>query len=337
MGFTQEEVSDKRIRAEGFLEREPVSGDMMLGLFGQRIMDLHQRRAETAADTDISHGIERIEVEGKVVTAQGPLSDMERAAHKKTLESEAFDEARIAENAGMRAGRISITGATDRDKVRSAEQAKARANQDARMQKLLALQAALDDINSDIANLEIQIDALDELLAIIDSGETLDPNNPAHRKLLERSGIPKEKWGSVTREDIEDAKREREAERAAKEAQSKEFEEIKNSGDPKRINEAAAVLDINAVRGERHDLEDSLKANVTDTLEKRVDEGSVARQDVAAENVMEMDDDLFAGVLSVISEDFNTAASGETNQPEQDVEHEQEIAVAATPPAPGMG
>lgn len=235
MGISQAEIENMRTRA-----REAG--------FGVDDAQADALRATIADTADAQAGdMERIIVEGQEVMIEANASEGERRNTQARLDSDVQDAAREAERSGTRVGRIETTGLGSREKDAAKAQARNRADEDARMQKLLALQAALDAMDAEIARLDGEIGALDQLLGIIDSGEKLDPNDPAHRATLERSGIPKEKWNDITREDIEAAKREREAERNG----------IKE-------NRAEAQQDMSAMKGKSYEDQLEIAEDVVD-------------------------------------------------------------------------
>lgn len=173
MGYSYNEITDKRASAEalGF----PVGLEQISSLFaGDQKAAASIREQTTQIASADNADMERIEFEGKVTEMQGPLSEREIAATKAVMAGEKFDEDRRAENSGTRSGRISITGAADREKQAAKAQAKARANADARMQKLLALQAQLDDLDREIAGYDKRLETVDTLLSRIEDGEIFE-------------------------------------------------------------------------------------------------------------------------------------------------------------------
>jgi len=61
--------------------------------------------------------------------------------------------------------------------------------------KIAALDLKLDE-------LEGKLDATEQLLNLLDKGETLDPNNPEHKKLMDAAGIPENQREGLTREEL---------------------------------------------------------------------------------------------------------------------------------------
>jgi predicted metal-dependent hydrolase len=130
----------------------------------------------------------------------------------KLAKMDTEDEMRAA-MAGNLSGRAMVNYFSFLDKrIMQAKTNDAKARQDALY--MAFLQAQIANLEANIEALDVQIEALDDLLEIIDSDEPLDPNNPAHRAILGRSGIPEEKWGTITRANVEEAIRERKEERA---------------------------------------------------------------------------------------------------------------------------
>jgi hypothetical protein len=249
------------------------------------------------------------------------------------LKAKPFDAQRISIEAGVNT-RDALLGSNTKARETRIAQTRDKANAEARMQALLALQAQMDALDAEIAVLDGQIGALDELLAIFDSDEILDPNNPAHRSVLGRSGIPEEDWDGLTRQDIIDAKREREAERDAKQAERDHFEEIKQSGDPERIREAAEKLNALMVADNSRDVDQDVKPEIENTIEQRVDSGNSARQDATMSGIMDMDDDFFSSAPSDVSSQFNLAATGEdTAGPENTTDMNQKVFLAPSLPS----
>lgn len=181
-------------------------------------------------------------------------------------EREITDDNRLAEISGTRVGHIEVTGLGAREKARTIAQEKAKSAADTRMHVLLALQAQLEALDFEIAQLDIeiekleeQINALDGLLGELGPDEKVDPNDPRQREWLDKSGIPKEEWGNLTREDIErikrereEAKREREAERDQKREQraetKQEIAEVKNEAQADNVtdNRGSAVAEASS-------------------------------------------------------------------------------------------
>jgi hypothetical protein len=71
-----------------------------------------------------------------------------------------------------------------------------------------AFQSLIDRINQDIAAMDLRIRELGQQIKAVDALielekiDKLDPNNPDHRKLLIAAGIPTDKWGTITLEDL---------------------------------------------------------------------------------------------------------------------------------------
>lgn len=203
---------------------------------------------------------------------------------------------RLASGAGVLSGTIrdDMTGKASERLKRQADEKRRKDRADTAMY-LALLQAQIAELDRQIAALNDQIDALDELLQIIDSGAELDPDNPAHRKLLEGSGIPEDQWGSVTREDIEQAKRDRAAVRAEKQAErDRVTQELKHAsgGEIERtINREGGVAGEAAadkIGGEQgHKIDKAVEADR--------DAGNAERQDDSAEFGSFASGDLLSG------------------------------------------
>lgn len=159
-----------------------------------------------ALNANQENDIERIEVEGKVATAQGPLSDAERAALTRGLQGEKFDEDRRAEMSGIRVGRIETTGLGAKEKEAARLQSKLRADASARMQQILALQAALNERLEDLY--EERSDLLDRHLspeekAAIEALPEDEQNHAAieaHKRLLAEDKITQEEYDAWLKE-----------------------------------------------------------------------------------------------------------------------------------------
>lgn len=80
---------------------------------------------------------------------------------------------------------------------------------------MMILQAQIDGLNARIVVLDGQINALDDLIERVQGGEKLDPNNPAHRRLLLKSGVPEDDWGGLTLRDLQDLRDQRQQRRDA--------------------------------------------------------------------------------------------------------------------------
>tara|TARA_R110001606_G_scaffold396832_3_gene571757 strand:+ start:425 stop:1522 length:1098 start_codon:yes stop_codon:yes gene_type:complete len=316
----------------------------------------NQAAATAEAQTD---DIERIVADGEVAFVQGSLSERERATLVASLEGNAFDKQRIAIESGT-STRDGLIGSNLKTREARLAQTRDKANADARTQALLALQAQLDALDAEIAALDDEVNALDQLLGIIDSGETLDPNNPAHRRILEKSGIPPEKWDNITREDIEAAKREREAERDAKQEEYDRVEGIMKNGTDAEIKYAAENLNIDAVRKMRDEAPGQNQDKVENTLNQRYNGGNAAQlNDSVDEQFIKAGNNSLGGksllspgtsVASVlapglaaqppqITPQYNEASRGEENAPRMQrlaqVTQEQEQESPAAVPPPG--
>tara|TARA_R110001592_G_scaffold338233_1_gene625189 strand:- start:10812 stop:12044 length:1233 start_codon:yes stop_codon:yes gene_type:complete len=164
------------------------------------------RSGVQALNANQENDIERIEVEGKVATAQGPLSEAERAALTRGLQGEKFDEDRRAEMSGTRAGRIETTGLGAKEKEAARLQTKLRADASARMQQILALQAALnerlEDLYEERSGLLDRHLSPEEKAAIEDLPE--DQQNhaaiEAHKRLLAEGKITQEEYDAWLKE-----------------------------------------------------------------------------------------------------------------------------------------
>ena len=75
-----------------------------------------------------------------------PQTDVERINKAATIEGNELNERRLAENAGITAGRIEVTGLGKQKLDQTRAQEKAKADADARMQTIMALQAQMDDL-----------------------------------------------------------------------------------------------------------------------------------------------------------------------------------------------
>lgn len=137
-----------------------------------------------------------------------PLADQatldKRGDHDRSVQVLADSTGLEAFNA--LAGRRGTTGTAATIQTAMKEEAEAKAKvADA---QLLALLAAIEDriveLGEQIEAIDAQIEAIDGLLEIFASGEKVDPTDPAHMKLLDQAGVPKDEWGLVTEESLKD-------------------------------------------------------------------------------------------------------------------------------------
>lgn len=107
---------------------------------------------------------------------------------------------------------------------------------------LMLLNEKIANLNSEIAALDEQIDALQDLKALAASGD-LDINNSEHQDLLRQARIPQSQWGDVDGDMLdkllETAQQEREAKQDARNEKQKELEEITQSRDASTLDDVS--------------------------------------------------------------------------------------------------
>lgn len=173
MGISQAEIENMRTRArEAGFGVDDAQADVL--------------RTAIAATTAAQAGdMERIIVEGQEVIIEANASEGERRNAQARLDSDVIDAAREAERAGTRAGRIEITGLGSKDKERAQTDSRRRANNDARTQALLALQAALDGqlaaLDLQIAETQQKIDDIEKAVFTREELEEFDKLPPDER------------------------------------------------------------------------------------------------------------------------------------------------------------
>jgi hypothetical protein len=146
---------------------------------------------------------ERIEFEGEVALATGPQTDASRAAALSTLKGAKFDADRWAEMSGTRVGRIEVTGLGAKEKETARIQAKARADAFAREQQLLALQAMLDALNVKLEGLYEERDGLfgkylspeeQDNISNLPEDQKYQATIDAHKRMLEEGRLTQEQY-----------------------------------------------------------------------------------------------------------------------------------------------
>lgn len=274
----------------------------LTGMFADRV-DANAADAARGRAAEVRRGQEADVIGWKADGKDAIAEAVADTNHETTMRGALKDIAALLEKAGIEVSGIETTGLGPKELAKIRQFMEGReADNDARKQMLLALQAYLDGLDAGIAALDDQIDALDGLLEIVDSGEALDPNNPAHRELLKRSGIPPEEWDTVTRDDIEQAKRDREAARAEMREERDRVENIMQNGTEAEIEHAAKTENIQILEAAVDNAGGIHTEGVGEIIEERADNGNISSQNDIVAAVGELDnlnaDDLLSGTTS---------------------------------------
>jgi len=325
-------LQEELAKEDGSLEKEAL------------IENQHIKAAFQAATDATNAEFTIIEAEGQKAVLSGDLSDAEiRNAHT-SLEGSAFDKLRIGIEAGINT-RDGALGSNLKSREARIAQTKVRAEADARIQQLLALQAQLDALNAQIAALDDDINDILQKHLSPKEMDYLDALSPEERR-AEEMRIMREKLeaGEITQGEFDGFKDRWDA-RAQKMDQRTETKhaldaaksetEIVQTVDNFGTANAEAVADT---------MEGSKKVAIDAAVENRVDTGSARQNQIQA--------DLGGGwglsgdggaVMDTLKgkakESFDIAASdtGRENAPalaqEQDLKQISDI----NPPLPGMG
>lgn len=236
------------------------------------------------------------------------LTEQEKRNRAATLKGEELNENRLAENAGIRAGRIEITGLGNQEKEQARARDKAKADADARMQQLLALQAQIEALEIQIGNLEDalgylartgDVDGTMEMPGVDDAikdweartGKKFDPNDPNAKVILK----------GIIEDDIK-AKKEQKQEMEAKVSDQIADREQEQGGRAVTVEEASADT------GTLSEIETLVETTGdTETLERNL----LALEDLAqfkgtsayAEKIDEFIENAAAKTLTAISDD----------------------------------
>lgn len=228
------------------------------------------------------------------------------------LAAQEADEDLLAAAAGILPGRILASYFAHMDnRLKDARQRDAKAR--AETHYLALLQAQMDALDARIEELDIQIEALDELIELIEDGEPLDPSNPEHRRLLERSGVPEDQWEGMTLKDLKDLREARRQEREAQAEAKAEVAEAMERATPDEQRQIAKEGNLEAVREARYKAAPEARADIDKTLVQRDTNGNDGRDNGET--------DLESGA-SIGADDF----FGPTNEPVNTISTAQSIA-----------
>lgn len=337
MGFTQEEISDIRSAIPAQYRADPSGAAAFLNLFSNNATDDHRSQINEAtndAKSFAAQDIERIEIDGKVAIAQGPMSEREIAATKAVMAGEKFNEDRLGIEAGINT-RDGMLGSNLKSRQMRIAQGQDRAKADARMQQLLALQAQLEELNFQIGQLE---DALGYLTRTGDvegtmekpgvqsaidawekrTGRKFDPNDPDAANILK----------GIIEDDIK-AKKEQKAE-AEQKAQI-----LNDDIDEKRELKAATDAKFAELSESRSVRDGDLSETQYDQREKVIDEAKQAasKAEDLEERLVELIDKGQTGhideVNKLLSEAEEDVLSEVVNNPDKYPEISTRVALAA--------
>lgn len=153
------------------------------------------------------------------------------------------------------------------------------------------LQAQIDALQERIKDYNEQIEALQDVRDLIESGE-LDPMDPDHQRLLRAAGIPEEDWGTVTLEEIDKrieglkVKRDEAVERLdeTRAIQNKVADVLANDPDAKSIDTTDMGLDEENAKKEAenpdYDPENATADDLRDLLDMKTLKNVSQRPDV---------------------------------------------------------
>lgn len=285
MAFSQTDIDEMKARARD-------AG------FGAKPIEIEAATQDAAAF--VADDVERIELDGRVAVATGPLTDAERRAITVQLAGEEFDERRHNEISGTLSGRIEVTGAGAKAKERASAAIRRKSADAARMQSLLALQAQLEALELRIAQLDLEIDDIlakhltPEELARLDGFK--DPEEKAREEMrLMREKLERGEMTQAEFDAFEMRWQEREEARARHVRTRNQLGEMKGQTHEKATRTAeVAVKDngVTAVASVTRNLNERDKVIAEKTAENQVDDGNALQKNDAADfSLFALDED----------------------------------------------
>lgn len=330
-------ISDEAIRARDFIAQN--APQFAVGADADEI----RSRATTTANAQ-KDDIERIEVEGQEAVAAGPLTEGERRNLEARLAGEEFDAIRQAELAGTRSGRIEITGAGAQEKQRAVARQKAKAEADARTQALLALQAALEALDADIARLDGEIkDILDPYLSPAERAHIDGIEDPAE-KAREELRLAREKLANGEMSQAEfDRFKARWDERAQKMLARKTMTaEAENAKTPEELEHLVKKYGAATSEAVAESLDEPEREFVDQAVDEDRIEGNEVRQNAVKDSLNGWglpggDDTALDKAKGMAKTDFAEAAPNKMGNNEAAPDRELVQTASNQPPPPGTG